>query len=171
MIKINARLNSVFTTLFYQVQVHALPNLPSESTFAASNLGVTPLVLPQTLMNPYTSLSSSGALSHMSLSNLSDKLLMDASEFLNAVYDDMSQINELLTLKDQTLLIEGASMFFRGFKVVNSLESIYLNALIRVCNLNDLFERASSAPEETIIDYFYLNTKNTLAKRDHLLNS
>ena len=47
---------------------------------------------------------------------------MDASEFLNAVYEDMSHINEILTLKEQTLVIEGCALLYKGFVVANTLE-------------------------------------------------
>ncbi|CDW73564.1 UNKNOWN [Stylonychia lemnae] len=160
--KINNRLNQIFSTLFYQNQLLALQNMISDSAFAGSPLGVTPLALPTVLQSqdrqhkqPIVQL------------NLSEKLLLDASEFLNAVYDDMSSINELLTLKDQTLLIEGCAMFYRGFQVVNSLEAVYLKPLIRIININDMFERSNSSSEETLIDYFYLRSK--LSKKQKYL--
>ena len=53
-------------------------------------------------------------------------------------------------------------MFYKGFKIVNSLEGTYLKPLIRVANLYDMFERSSSSPEEVIIDYFYLKTKRKM---------
>jgi len=93
--------------------------------------------------------------------NISERLLMDASEFLNVVYDDMSQINELLTLKDQTLIIEGAALFYKGFMIVNSLELLYLQPLMRIANLYDMFERSQSSEEEAIIEWFYLRTKRS----------
>ena len=91
--------------------------------------------------------------------NLSEKLLIDASEFLNAVYEDMSQINEILTLKDHTLVIEGSVLFYKGFTIVNSLENTYMKPLIRIANLYDMFERSNSSSEEVVIDYFYLKIK------------
>lgn len=91
---------------------------------------------------------------------------MDASEFLNAVYDDMSQINELLTLRDQSLMIEGAALFYRGFTVVSSLERLYLQSLVRVANLHDMFERSQASEEEAIIEYFYMRTKKSRRNED-----
>ena len=88
--------------------------------------------------------------------NLSEKLLLDASEFLNAIYDDMSQINDILTLKDQTLSIEGAVLFYKGFQIVNTLDMNYIAPLLRIANMNDLFERSPASQDEVIIDYFSL---------------
>jgi hypothetical protein len=62
------------------------------SMFAASTLGVIPRCLPSILGH--------SDLSPLVKLNLSEKILIDASEFINAVYEDMSQINEILTLKD-----------------------------------------------------------------------
>lgn len=88
--------------------------------------------------------------------NFSDKLQIDASEFLNAVYEDMSQINEILTLKDQTLLIEGVALFYKGVPIANSLvHQTYLSKLVMIANLNDMFER-TTMEEQSVIDYFYV---------------
>jgi hypothetical protein len=89
--------------------------------------------------------------------NLSEKLLIDATEFLHAVYEDMSQINEIMTLKDPTLMIEGVALFYRGYLVVNSglSKEPYLNGLMRIANLNDLFEKTTSS-EESIIDFLWV---------------
>lgn len=57
--------------------------MSSDSAFASSPLAVSPLVLPS-ILDSYHTLSGTVNL------NLSDKVLIDASEFLNAVYDDMS---------------------------------------------------------------------------------
>jgi hypothetical protein len=57
---------------------------------------------------------------------LSDETLIDASEYLNAVYEDLSQINEILSFQDPTLTIEGTVLFYNGFEVVSSLENVYL---------------------------------------------
>ena len=117
--KINKRLSSIFVQLFYSFQTFGFNSLMmSDSVFAACPLGVTPLQLPSVL-------SSGSTASNVQLC-FSEKLLIDASEFLNAVYDDMSQINDLLTLKDHTLMLEGTAMFFKGFTVVSSLEATYM---------------------------------------------
>jgi hypothetical protein len=77
--------------------------------------------------------------------SLSEKILIDASEFINAVYEDMSQINEILTLKDQTLILEGACLFFKGHTLVNSLKSpTYHSPMLAVANIHDLFEKTST---------------------------
>jgi hypothetical protein len=60
-----------------------------------------------------------------------------------------------LTLKDPTLLIEGVSLFYQGYPLVNSgLSSSSLGPLLRLANIHDLFERTSS-DEEIILEYFY----------------
>ena len=77
----------------------------------------------------------------MGVSNLPEKLLLDATEFINAVYEDMTQINDILTLRDPTLLIEGVALFYKGFPVVNSLEhGDYLAPLMKVANMYDMHE-------------------------------
>ncbi len=47
--------------------------------------------------------------------HFSDELLIDASEFLNSIYEDLTQINEMLSFNDPTLSIEGTAMFFNGY--------------------------------------------------------
>lgn len=81
---------------------------------------------------------------------------------MNAVYEDMSQINEILTLKDPTLLIEGVALFYRGIPLVNSGLACepYLNGLVRLANLNDMFEKTSPS-EESIIDFLWVKPKDT----------
>ena len=86
--------------------------------------------------------------------NLSEKLLLDASEFLNAVYEDTSQINEILTLQDPTLLLSGAALFYQGLSLSNSLPSKYLTAVLSLANYYDLFEKTAETSEQ-ILDYFY----------------
>lgn len=57
---------------------------------------------------------------------LSDEVVIDACEFMHAIYDDLSQINEMLSLNDQSVRLEGTAFFFSAFQVVSSLEPIYL---------------------------------------------
>ena len=81
---------------------------------------------------------------------------------MNAVYEDMSQINEILTLNDPTLLIEGVALFYRGIPLVNSglASEPYLNGLMRLANLSDLFEKTSPS-EESIIDFLWVKPRDT----------
>lgn len=74
----------------------------------------------------------------------------------------MTQINDILTLKDPTLLIEGVSLFFQGFTVANTLPQEYFKPLVRIANLNDLFERVTPT-EEAVIDYFYSKNASDLS--------
>lgn len=62
------------------------------STFSGSPLGVTPIVLQNTVFapmeyRPELSSRGKGGIVHMTFS---EKIMIDASEFLNAIYDDMS---------------------------------------------------------------------------------
>ena len=81
---------------------------------------------------------------------------------MNAVYEDMSQINEILTLNDPTLLIEGVALFYCGIPLVNSglASEPYLNGLMRLANLSDLFEKTSPS-EESIIDFLWVKPRDT----------
>lgn len=91
--------------------------------------------------------------------NFSDKLLIDATEFLNAVYEDLTTINEILTLKPQTLLLEGTCLLFQGHTLASSLKHpSYLTPLLAICNMHDLFEKTTSELE-SFIDYFYVDGK------------
>jgi len=86
--------------------------------------------------------------------NLRSPLLIDASEFLNALYEDLSQINDILTLKDPTLLLEGACLFYKGVLLSNTLTEEYLRPLLRLSNMHDLFEKTQLS-EEAIIEVIY----------------
>lgn len=90
--------------------------------------------------------------------HLSDDLLVDASEFLHAVYDDLNQINDILSLQDPTLQIEGTAFFFNGFEVLSSLEPVYLQALSRAAFFHGFFERSFINTEEVIVDTFSMDT-------------
>lgn len=81
--------------------------------FSGSPLGVVSRALPSLI----------GGFNSRATLNFSDKLLIDATEFINAIYEDMTQINDILTLKDATLMIEGVALFYKGYPLVNSLPS------------------------------------------------
>ena len=82
-LEITKRLNQIFMNLFYQVQVLAIKDMNNDSIFAGSPLSVTPLVLPNIVGSGHSKIGTVKL-------DLSERLLIDASEFLNAVYDDMS---------------------------------------------------------------------------------
>jgi hypothetical protein len=116
--EITKKLNGIFIDIFYQAL--SLLNPPNStgadlanSLFAGSCLGVTSRILPSVLAQPIVKL------------NLSEKILIDASEFMNAVYEDVSQINDILTIKTPTLFLEGAVLFYRGFPLMNTLQSTH----------------------------------------------
>ena len=146
------RLNNIFTDIFYRALTLLSPPTAelANSVFSGSALGVTHRALPAL----FSGFKESQA--PLVCMNLSEKLQIDASEFLNAVYEDMSQINEILTLKDQTLMIEGVALFYKGVPIANSLvHQTYLSKLVMIANLNDMFERTTSE-ELSVIDYFYV---------------
>ena len=57
---------------------------------------------------------------------LSDEVVIDACEFMHAIYDDLSSINEMLSLNDPSIQLEGTAFFYNAFEVVSSLEPVYL---------------------------------------------
>jgi hypothetical protein len=77
---------------------------------------------------------------------LTDNLLIDACEFLNSIYEDMSQINELISLKKSPALVpEGVCMFFNGYLVVNSLQTKFLGKVVQKLKANNLLEQTAFA--------------------------
>ena len=64
--------------------------------YAFSSLGSIPTVLGSTLNVQSTLVSNPGI-----FLPTPEKLAIDASEFMNAIYEDMSQINELISIKKQ----------------------------------------------------------------------
>ena len=88
---------------------------------------------------------------------LSDETLTDANEYLNAIYEDLSQINDILTFEDPTLTLEGTALFYSGFEVTSNLEPIYLQALCRMALFHGLFERNFQKVEEVIVDTYIMS--------------
>jgi hypothetical protein len=76
---------------------------------------------------------------------LSDETLIDGSEYLNGVYEDFSQITEILSFQDPCLTIEGTALFYSGFEVLSSLEPVFLQALGRLGLFHGIFEKSSLA--------------------------
>ncbi len=56
----------------------------------------------------------------------SDEIVVDACEFMHAIYDDLSSINEMLSERGTALHLEGTAFFYNAFEVVSSLEPVYL---------------------------------------------
>ena len=83
---------------------------------------------------------------------LSDEVVIDACEFMHAIYDDLSQINEMLSLNNPSLQLEGTAFFFSAFEVVSSLEPIYLQALTRAATLHGMLERTNIDGNKVIVD-------------------
>ena len=91
---------------------------------------------------------------------LSEETSVDACEYMHAIYEDLSQINDILSLQDPTLILEGTALFFSGFEVTSSLEPIYLQALSRVASFHGLFERSFARMEEVIVDGYHMDPKS-----------
>ena len=85
---------------------------------------------------------------------LSDELVIDSSEFMHAIYDDLAQINEMLSINDASLVIEGTALFFNAFEVASSLEPVYLQALTRAAIFHGFLERTYVDAEKVIVDTF-----------------
>ena len=89
--------------------------------------------------------------------NLADELLVDASEFVDVIYDDLTQINEILSLEDPSLSLEGSALFFNGFQVASNLEPVYLQPLSRTAMFHGFFEKSVVNSEEVIVDTFSMD--------------
>ena len=73
---------------------------------------------------------------------------------MHAIYDDLAQINEMLSLNDASLVIEGTALFFNAFEVASSLEPVYLQALTRAAIFHGFLERTYVDAEKVIVDTF-----------------
>jgi len=71
---------------------------------------------------------------------------------MHAIYDDLSQINEMLNLNTPSLTLEGTAFFFNAFQVVSSLEPIYLQALTRAATLHNMLERTNIDGNKVIVE-------------------
>lgn len=77
-----------------------------------------------------------------------DKLLIDASEFLNSIYEDLYQINELVSLKKHPALIpEGLCIFYNGFLIVNNLQPKFLSKVLLQMKTHNLMKGTCSLDE------------------------
>ena len=60
-----------------------------------------------------------------------ERMLIDACEFLNAIYEDMAGINDLFSLKEAPCLtVEGTVLFYKGYQIVNTCEPRMLAAVL-----------------------------------------
>ena len=88
---------------------------------------------------------------------MNERLLIDALEFLNAIYEDMSGLNELFGFKTQNCLTpEGVAMFMNGFQIVSTLEPRLMSPVIQAAKLHGLFSGGTLAQEnaEVYCDLF-----------------
>ena len=83
---------------------------------------------------------------------LNEEVVIDACEFMHAIYDDLSQINEMLSLNSPSIQLEGTAFFFNAFEVVSSLENIYLQALTRAAVLHGMLERTNIDGNKVVVD-------------------
>ena len=71
--------------------------------------------------------STQTTLKLLGLCETNERLVIDFSEFMNAIYEDMSGINELFSIKSMpTLLIEGTCLFYKGYVFTNTLEPRFM---------------------------------------------
>jgi len=87
---------------------------------------------------------------------LSDEVVIDACEFMHAIYDDLSSINEILSLNDPSIQLEGTAFFYNAFEVVSSLEPVYLQALTRAAVMHGMLERTNIDGSKIIVEKFML---------------
>lgn len=184
--------------LMYEIQLFAIDfDKPEGSpeflalerqSYPFSPLGATPIMLPQ-LINVEGLFDTShrraklsrlpSALSNNQATSVpvklwgisnSDRLLIDAIEFMNAIYEDMTQINEIISIKMiQALVPEGVALFYKGYLIVNTLEPRYLSKVILKCKLHRLFEQGSvprQAQAEILLDLFTFRTFQRRAKAE-----
>lgn len=78
--------------------------------------------------------------------------MIDACEFMHAIYDDLSSINEMLSLTNPSLMLEGTAFFFDAFEVVSSLEPALLQALTRSAAFHGMLERSNIDGSKVIVD-------------------
>ena len=78
--------------------------------------------------------------------------MIDAGEFMHAIYDDLSQINEMLSLNSPSITLEGTAFFFSAFEVVSSLEPVYLQALTRAAAVHCMLERTNIDGNKVIVE-------------------
>ena len=71
---------------------------------------------------------------------------------MHAIYDDLSQINEMLSLNSPSIQLEGTAFFFNAFEVISSLENIYLQALTRAAGLHGMLERTNIDGNKVVVD-------------------
>ena len=91
---------------------------------------------------------------------LSDEIVIDACEFMHAIYDDLSSINEMLSLKEPSLQLEGTAFFFDAFEVVSSLEPAYQQALTRAAVFHGMLERSNIDGAKVIVDTIKMNERD-----------
>jgi hypothetical protein len=66
-------------------------------------------------------------------------LLIDALEFMNSIYEDMSGLNELFGFKSQNCLTpDGVAMFVNGFQIVSTLEPRLVSPTIQAAKMHGL---------------------------------
>ena len=168
------KLDSYFAAIMYQVQTLAFANSDSNldhKSFLSSPISSMGVQMPSILSVNTNYLlelerkTQGESFMHSSMRydrqsragvhlQLSDELVVDASEFMHAIYDDLSQINEMVSLNDPSLVIEGTAFFFNTFEIASSLEPVYLQALTRAAMFHGFLERTYVDAEKVIVDAF-----------------
>ena len=78
--------------------------------------------------------------------------MIDACEFMHAIYDDLSSINEMISMTSPSLMLEGTAFFFDAFEVVSSLEPALLQGLTRCAAFHGMLERSNIDGSKVIVD-------------------
>lgn len=85
---------------------------------------------------------------------------------MNTIYEDLAQINEIISLKEQSLLIEGTAFFFNAFEMFSTLDSEYLKILSRGLKAHSMLDRSSADSQKVIVDVFEIEKPNSNSKGD-----
>ena len=75
---------------------------------------------------------------------------------MNAIYDDLSQISEMISLETPSLILEGCAFYFNAFEVVSSLQPAYLQAVSRAANSHAMFDRTPLNEKKIVVDTFHI---------------
>ena len=58
-------------------------------------------------------------------------------EYLNTLWDDHMQVNDILTIRDPSTMIQSACLFYKGYLVCNRCDS---NSLNYISKMNTIYK-------------------------------
>lgn len=78
---------------------------------------------------------------------------------MNAIYEDMTGINEIFSLKQMpTLLIEGTCLFYKGYLITSTLEPRFMGYVVQKVNQKSLlWSELDSDQIDSFFETFTLN--------------